>query len=252
MDCNSPDYYREETAESLSETAAFVESTLNLGSSLVTPIITPRFAPTCSGELLSGLGKLAAEKNLPIQSHLSENKDEIEWVKSLFPDRSSYTDVYDHYGLLTPKTVMAHCIHLSDAEIETIKCRGTGVAHCPTSNINLNSGFLNLEALMARGVKVGLGTDVSGGHSPSMLCAARDAITVSKVLHVGGETKTELDYKGAFFLATLGGSQALGLDKAIGNFQPGKRFDALVVDPSANGEFFVCSGSVSPFLCLAN
>lgn len=105
--------------------------------------------------MLGKLGALAAEYNVPVQSHLSENLAEIEWVKALFPDRKSYTDVYDHYGLLTSKTVMAHCIYLSDDEIETIKARGTGVAHCPTSNFNLTSGVLNAVKLLNMGVKVG-------------------------------------------------------------------------------------------------
>ena len=239
MDCNSPDYYIEgSAAESAADTEAFVKATLALGSSRVNPVITPRFVPTCSGELLGKLGGLAKQYDVPVQSHLSENLAEIEWVKSLFPDRKTYTDVYDHYGLLTNKTVMAHCIYLSDDEIETIKARGTGIAHCPTSNFNLTSGILNAVKLLDMGVKVGLGTDVSGGHSPSILTAARDAITASKVLCLQKENTEQLDYKDALFLATLGGSQALGLDAEIGNFEPGKCFDALVVDPSARDSNF--------------
>ncbi|KAI8924445.1 hypothetical protein BC831DRAFT_465680 [Entophlyctis helioformis] len=186
MDRNAPDYYIESTADSIAATRKIVEYIQNdIASPLVTAVITPRFVPTCTAELMKGLGDLAAEFNLPIQSHLSETPSEVRWVAELHPTISTYSDVYDHYGLLTDRTIMAHAVHLSRHERDLLKTRGVGISHCASSNFCLHSGVLNLRRLMHEGhEKLGLGTDAAGGYSPSMFDAMRQAIIASKVIHI--------------------------------------------------------------------
>lgn len=246
---SSPDYYVEKTADSLRETEAFIHDVLNLNSSLVKPIITPRFALSCTTELLNGLSELASKFNLHIQSHISENCGEIEAVKNMFK-KDSYTAVYEDANLLTNKCVMAHGVHLEDNELDLLAKYGTSIAHCPTSNTKLRSGLCDVRRLLGAGIKVGLGTDVAGGHNVSMLLAIQDALNVSltlnvikkqKILGTGQIPNTNddnnrnydpLEYKHALYLATLGGAKALSLDDVCGNFAVGKDFDALLIDIS--------------------
>jgi guanine deaminase len=139
----SPDYYRDETSEqSVSNTQASIDyiRTLDPRFSLLSPIITPRFAPSCTSELLSSLGALAKKENLPIQTHMSENLAETALVKELFPDQPTYAHVYDAHGLLTERTILAHCVHIDAEEIKLCAERGAGIAHCPISNTGLTSG----------------------------------------------------------------------------------------------------------------
>ncbi|KAI8044794.1 guanine deaminase [Drosophila gunungcola] len=243
-DCNSPSFYVETTEESASATLAFVEEMGKLGSPLVLPTITPRFALSCSKALLKDLGDIAKRFDLHVQSHISENLAEIEVVKGIF--RTSYAAAYDEAGLLTNKTVMAHGVHLEDDEIALLKNRGCSVAHCPASNTMLSSGLCDVQRLVGAGVTVGLGTDVSGGNSVSIQDAMLRALDVSKHLDVfkkqnirgTGEAKTQdpsyvqLKYKQALYMATLGGAKALAMDHLTGNFAVGKEFDALLVDVS--------------------
>lgn len=198
-------------------------------------------------ELMKELANLAAKYNLNIQSHISENIDEIKFTLELFPGFEFYAEVYDAAGLLTNRTIMAHSVHLYDEEVKLLAERGTSVAHCPGSNTNLKSGLCDVKRLIANKLKVGLGTDIAGGSAISILDAMRSALDVSQHLNfmkkheiVGtGRITTNddknlnyvpLDYKQALFLATLGGAQALSLDHKIGNFAVGKDFDALLVD----------------------
>lgn len=247
-DSCSPDYYIEKTDESLRDTEEFIKNILHLNNALVKPIVTPRFALSCSQELLNGLAALASKYDLHIQSHISENLDEIKAVESIF--KKSYTNVYNDSKLMTPKCVMAHGVHLSDAELKVFAETKTAIAHCPTSNTKLRSGFCDVRRLLESKIKVGLGTDVSGGHSASMLLAIQDALNVSHSLnfvkkqHITGtgqirETNESqnknyepLEYKHALYLATLGGSEALAMDNVCGNFLVGKDFDAILVDAS--------------------
>jgi len=261
MDVNSPDFYIEKSDESIADTEAFIHYALSKKTDLLTPVITPRyyssilhshvelmslssfnsfrFAPTCTSTLMQRLGALAREHDLPIQSHISENKDEIAWVASLFPEQSSYAEVYAAHGLLNAKTIMAHGVWLTDAEVALLNKHGAGVSHCPLSNICLASGHMPLRELLAKGVKIGLGTDVSGGYSPSMLHAMRDAITVSTTVYVErNQDAKPLNHSEAFYLATLGGAKLIGIDHTIGNFVAGKDFDALVIHPRAKGSNF--------------
>ncbi|KAJ3274413.1 hypothetical protein HDV01_003017 [Terramyces sp. JEL0728] len=237
MDRNSPEYYIESTAESIHETEKFVKHIVeNIASPLITPCITPRFVPSCSSELMNSLGEIAKKYSLPIQSHISENVGEIAWVKELHPDCTSYSHVYDKYNLMTSKTVMAHCVHLTAEERRLFKEKGVGISHCPNSNFCLHSGVLNVRRLIQEGFeKIGLGTDVAGGYSPSIMDAMRQALISSKVVHIdshaGEDTKYEaLNFANVFYLATLGGAKVMNLDAKIGNFLVGKDFDALVVD----------------------
>uniref|UniRef100_A0A8C9M1D0 Guanine deaminase n=2 Tax=Piliocolobus tephrosceles TaxID=591936 RepID=A0A8C9M1D0_9PRIM len=167
-------------------------------------------------------------------SHISETRDEVEAVKNLHPNYKNYTDVYDKNNLLTTKTVMAHGCYLSAEELNVFHERGASIAHCPNSNLSLSSGFLNVLEVLKHEVKIGLGTDVAGGYSYSMLDAIRRAVMVSNILLINKVNEKSLTLKEVFRLATLGGSQALGLDGEIGNFEVGKEFDALLINPKAS------------------
>lgn len=201
-------------------------------------------------DMMKRLAQLAEKYHLPIQSHISENLDEVKFTLELFPGHKNYAEVYDAAGLLTNRCIMAHGVHLEDDEVKLFAKRGTSVSHCPNSNTNLKSGMCDVKRLLANGVSVGLGTDVSGGNRISILDALRSALDVSHHLNFmkkqnvmgTGQVKENadenskyepLDYKQALFLASLGGAQALSLDEKIGNFQIGKDFDALLIDAYA-------------------
>ncbi|MEX1307587.1 MAG: guanine deaminase [Eubacteriales bacterium] len=228
MDRNCPDYLVEETKSSLAETKMFLEK--NKNNSRVLPVITPRFAPTCTKELLAGLGELAAEYDVPIQSHINENLDEIKWVADLFPEAENYADVYVKNGLLNDKTLMAHCIHMKPEETVLFAEKGVMAVHCPHSNANISSGMMPLKIMMEAGVRVGLGSDVSGGHAVSMLKVMVLALQMSKLRYQQNQQEGFLKLADVFFLATKGGGSFFG---KVGSFEPGYAFDALVVDDSA-------------------
>ncbi|XP_052871662.1 guanine deaminase-like, partial [Anopheles cruzii] len=159
-----PDFYIEsDTKASLKANVEFIRYVLAKKSDLVRPIVTPRFAITCDDVLLRELAQLAREYDLPVQTHVSENLGEVATVKQQFPEAPNYVGVYDATGLLTNRTVLAHGVHLEDAELLVLADRGTSIAHCPSSNTNLGSGFCDVRRLLAARIKVGLGTDVSGG-----------------------------------------------------------------------------------------
>lgn len=239
MDRHSPDFYIEETQKSLSDTEKFVsyvENQSHSPQSLVSPIITPRFAITATSELLLGLGDIAKKQDLYIQSHVSENLKEVDFVKSLFPERESYTDVYHHHNLLTSKTILAHGCHCSRGELDLFKAKEAGISHCPVSNLSLRSGILNVRNLLNLGVRVGLGTDISGGYASSMLEVIRSSVLSSNILQYFCEQKGEtqqvrITWQEAFYLATLGGSQLVRMEEKLGNFEKGKLFDSIIVNP---------------------
>ncbi|RHZ19746.1 hypothetical protein DYB37_005756, partial [Aphanomyces astaci] len=245
MDRNATPELTESTHGSLADTTSFIEYIATKHNSLLTPVITPRFVPrsivhhpdsdvhvscSTSSALMTGLAALSNTHTLPIQSHLSENAKEIEWVQALHPDCSSYAEVYDRHGLLNDRTYMAHCIWCTHDERSLMKNRGTSMIHCPNSNFSLSSGVLNVRQLLNEGVKVGLGTDVSAGYSTSMLDAIRHAVIASKVTALTSPTHQPLTYAEAFHLATVGSAACLGLHDVVGNFVPGKELDMLVVD----------------------
>ncbi|KAJ3338373.1 hypothetical protein HDU93_009609 [Gonapodya sp. JEL0774] len=243
MDRNSPPILCETTASSISGTKEFIEylcsqEAVQRHGGLLTPILTPRFVPTCSPELMGVLGKLAREHDLPVQSHISENKDEVSWVKELHPSLEGYADTYDHFGLYTSKTIQAHAVHLTDAEMALTRDRGVGISHCANSNFSLGSGMAPVRKMMKMGIKMSLGTDVAGGYAVSMLDAIRQSITCSKVVSINSHKShpvAPLTVPEAFYLATIGGAQVMGMEHTVGNFTVGKEFDAVLVNPTVKG-----------------
>lgn len=231
MDQNSPEYLLEDSNQSIVDTMQAILVAEQF-EPYVRPIITPRFAPTCSGPLMRELGRLAKKYNLPVQSHLSENRGEIDWVAALFPKSKDYTSVYVDYHLIgTQPCIMAHCIHLSDDEIDILAQTNTLVAHCPYSNNNLSSGIAPIRKLLERGVPISLGSDISGGHLTSMARVLTEAIGLSKMkwAEVDKEYKP-LTLSEGFYGATRGGGQFFG---NVGSFEIGYEFDALVIDDSS-------------------
>ena len=195
---------------------------------LVRPIITPRFVPSCTPELLRACGEMAKKYELPVQSHLSENTSEIAWVAELEPESESYGDAYNRYGLFgqTP-TIMAHCVWTRGQELELMKRNGVMVAHCPTSNFNLSSGMAPIRTLLDEGVRIGLGSDISGGHDLNMFRMLVYAIQVSKMHYQLDHDKAFLTLPEAFWIATKSAGSFFG---KVGSFEPGYEFDALVID----------------------
>ena len=193
------------------------------------PILTPRFTPSCTDELMKGLGELMQEYKLPAQSHLSENENEIAWVQELCPHTSCYGEAYDQFGLFgsQEKVVMAHCVHSGEAERELMKKRGIFIAHCPQSNVNLCSGIAPVRTYLDENQKIGLGTDVAGGAALSMFRAMTDAIQMSKLYYYYVDReKKPLTMEEAFFLATRGGGTFFG---KVGYFDKGCETDALIL-----------------------
>lgn len=235
MDRNCPENVREtDAAAALAETEHWL-SLCRGRFDRVAPVLTPRFVPSCSGALMAGLGELAARYRLPVQSHLSENLSEVRLVRELHPECPSYTAVYEKYSLLGADAIMAHCIHLSGPEIETLRRTGTWVAHCPTSNSNVRSGIAPVRRFLDAGLHVGLGSDISGGHTLDMSEVLRHALQVSRLLWRLDEGHPAFLTAGeAFYLATLGGGQFFG---DCGAFLPGYRFDALVVEDGGPGAY---------------
>lgn len=190
--------------------------------------VTPRFAITSSPEQLAMAGKLLKENpSVYLQTHLSENKHEIEQVKKYHPSYEHYLDVYDHYGLLTHNSIFAHGIHLSDNELKRLSKAHSTIAFCPTSNLFLGSGLLDLNRLIAHDVSYSLATDVGAGTSLSMLQTLNEAYKVSQL------TGFNLTAHAGFYNITLGNAKALNLDKKIGNFEAGKEADFIVIDSRA-------------------
>lgn len=230
MDRNSPDFYREASAKaSMEETEQWIFETAGYFQN-VRPILTPRFVPSCTDELMEALGALSRKYSLPVQSHLSENKGEIEWVRELAPDSPFYGAVYDQYGLFgePQKTVMAHCVYSTDEEMERMKQRGIFVAHCPASNMNVASGIAPIRKYLDNGLKIGLGSDVAGGHTESLFTTMVETIQNAKLYwRVVNSGMKPLKFEEVFFLATKGGGEFFG---KVGSFEEGYEFDALVFD----------------------
>lgn len=231
MDRNCPEFYIESTEESLAETEQFILETQDRHP-LVKPIITPRFVPTCTAELMKGLGELSSKYKVPVQSHLSENTGENAWVKELHPEIKDYASVYDVYGLFgQQKTVMAHCVHVSDDEIALMAKNQVYVAHSPHSNNNLSSGIAPVRKMLEAGVPVGLASDVSGSHEIAMPRVLTVAAQVSKLKWLEcGKQCASLNTQELFYLATKGGGSFFG---KVGSFEPGYALDALVIDDTS-------------------
>jgi guanine deaminase len=226
-------------AESLNRTREWLDEVAARAYQRTEPILTPRFIPSCSSELLLGLSALQQEYQLPVQSHLSENHAEIEWVKELCPESNCYADAYLQHGLLGGEgapTVMAHCVHSDELERKLLKDQGVWVAHCPESNTCLASGIAPVRKFLIEGARVGLGTDVAGGFSLSMLHTIAETVKVSKLYwRLIDESAPPLTIPEAFFLATQGGGSLWG---KVGSLEAGYEFDAVIFDEGldATGE----------------
>lgn len=232
MDRNSSENLCEENAESsLEETDKWIVKTMGKLKN-TKPILTPRFVPSCSDELMRGLGIMQKKYKVPVQSHLSENISEISWVKELNPKSYCYGDAYDMFGLFggSAKTVMAHCVYSTEEEIELMKRNKVFIAHCPESNLNLSSGIAPIRKYLESGINVGLGSDIAGGSKLSIMNAMVHAIQVSKMYwRLVDSRQKPLTFEEAFYMATLGGGSFFG---KVGTFQKGYEFDAVVLDDS--------------------
>lgn len=223
MDRNCPDDLQDTAQTGYQESKELIERWHNQGR--LRYAVTPRFAPTSSEEQLQKAGALLQEfPDVYLHTHLSENKNEIEWVKSLFPGCDCYLDTYDNAGLLGRRSIFAHCIHLEEKEWKRLSETQSGIAFCPTSNLFLGSGLFHLSRAVQENINVGLGTDVGAGTSFSILQTLNEAY---KILQLRGEKLSP--FKG-LYLATLGGAETLDLQDKIGNFEAGKEADFLVID----------------------
>lgn len=232
MDRNSPEYLCESSyQESLETTVSWLQASAGRYRH-TKPILTPRFIPTCSDELMEGLKELQKKYDLPVQSHLSENFGEIAWVRELCPWSEFYGDAYRHFGLFggDVRTIMAHCVHSAEEEIQLMKEQAVYVAHCPQSNTNLSSGIAPVRRYLEEGIPTGLGTDIAGGATNSMFRCISDAIQVSKLRwRLVDQGLNPLTLEEAFYLATVGGGSFFG---KVGCFDAGYEADVLVLDDS--------------------
>jgi len=235
MDRHAPDPLREADAiTSLHDTRTWLRETLGQYAR-TTPILTPRFVPSCSDELMAGLGEIQREYALPVQSHLSENQREISWVEELVPSAESYGHAYYKNGLFggAVPTVMAHCVWPTKSEFDLMKKQKIWVAHCPQSNMNLSSGIAPVRRYLNAGIPIGLGSDVAAGVHTSIFRGMVDAIGVSKLYwRLVDQESAPLSLEEAFYLGTRGGGSFFG---KVGSFEEGFELDALVIDDHTLG-----------------
>jgi guanine deaminase len=223
MDRNAPDYLTDTPESSYQESKELIDTWHKKGR--LHYAITPRFAPTSSDEQLQLAGKLLSEyDDVYLHTHLSENKDECAWVQDLFPNSSNYLDVYDQHKLLSERSVFAHGIHLCDSEYHRLHETGSAISFCPTSNLFIGSGLFKLSKAEEHDVNVGLGTDVGGGTSFSMLQTMNEAY---KVIQLQNENLNPIK---SLYLSTLGGAKALRLEDKIGNLAVGTEADFIILD----------------------
>ena len=232
MDRNGSPILQETSAEASAQaTVTWIEDTLNRFEN-TTPILTPRFTPACTDQLMAKLSQIQKKYHLPMQSHLSENFGEIEWVKELCPGTHFYGEAYHQFQLFGGDcpTIMAHCVHSSEEELALMKKQGVYVAHCPQSNTNLSSGIAPARHYLEAGLHVGLGSDIAGGTSLSILRAMADAIQVSKLYwRLVDSSAKPLTLEEAFYLGTEGGGSFFG---KVGSFREGYEFDAVILNSS--------------------
>jgi guanine deaminase len=230
MDRNSPDYYIEADAkQSLADTEKWLAEAAEQNLH-VKPILTPRFTPSCTDALMAGLGNLSKNSSLPVQSHLSENLSEMDWVKELCPWADHYIETYKKPGLIDKEhpSVMAHCVYSDDKELRLMKENNVFLAHCPQCNMNIASGVAQVRKWLDMGLSVGLGTDVAGGASLSIFRTMMEAMQVSKLVwRLMDQNLKPLTLEEIFYLGTKGGGAFFG---KVGSFEKGYAFDALVLD----------------------
>lgn len=239
MDREAPDNLRESSAEASAQETLHWLYEIAGKYQRTKPILTPRFIPSCTPELLAKLQIIQQEYKLPVQSHLSENTGEIAFVHELCPDARFYGDAYDAYGLFGRQhpreriypAIMAHCVHSTEEEIKLLRDNGVFVAHCPASNTNLSSGIAPIRRYLENHMSVGLGSDVAGGHTESILRAVCDAVQVSKLYwRLVDDGAAPLTFCEAFYLATKGGGAFFG---SVGSLERGYDFSAVVLDDSS-------------------
>lgn len=233
MDRNCPDYLSEGSAkESAAETVEWIRDVEHKKYKYTSPILTPRFIPSCTDELMENLKKIQLRYSLPVQSHLSENISEIAWVKELCPQAEFYGDAYDRFGLFgaDAPTVMAHCVHSDEREIKRMKENKVFIAHCPESNMNVSSGIAPVRRFLEEGLHVGIGSDVAGGTTENLFTAMAHAIQASKLRwRIQDESLKPLKAEEVFYMATKGGGEFFG---KVGSFEEGYEFDVVVLDDS--------------------
>jgi guanine deaminase len=225
LDRNAPEKLLDTPKTGYDESKALIKKWHNRGRLMYT--ITPRFAPTSTREQLEATGTLCKEHpECYMQTHVSENKGEVAWVKELFPERKGYLDVYDHYSLCRPRAVFGHGIHLTDDEMQVMHRTGSAIAHCPTSNFFLGSGYFNIARAMKkeRPVRVGLGTDLGAGTSFSILATLNEAYKAAQL------NSYALSASHAYYVATRGTAHAMYLEDKIGSIAPGMEADIVVLD----------------------
>jgi guanine deaminase len=232
MDRHAPEALKEDTETSLRQSEELIQRWHGAAEGRLHYALAPRFAPMCSPALMRGVGALSEKHGAFIQTHLSENREELAWVASLFPEAASYTDVYARHGMLNGRTLLGHGIHLDAPERAAIRAAGASIAHCPTSNAFLASGTMPLRRWLQEGLSIGLGTDVGAGTTLSMWHEMAMACTASKLrwADTRGEADRPLGPAEALHLATLGGARALGFAERTGSLERGKAADFLVVD----------------------
>ncbi|MFV0343058.1 MAG: amidohydrolase family protein [Anaerocolumna sp.] len=229
MDRNCPDTIREDKDKSIKDTSWWIEKTIGAYKN-TKPILTPRFIPSCSDQLLEDLSVLQKKYELPLQSHLSENLSEIDWVRDLCKDTRHYGEAYNRFDLFggNVPTIMAHCVHSSDEEVRLMKEKHVFIAHCPDSNTNLSSGIAPVRKYLDLNIPMGLGTDMAAGHTNSIFKTMISAIQVSKLRwRLVDDSLKPLNITEAFYLATLGGGQFFG---KCGSFMEGYELDAIVIE----------------------
>ena len=235
MDRNAPEFLTEDTEKSKEDTIDWLEETKDRYEN-IKPILTPRFIPSCTNNLMAEINKINDKYNIPVQSHLSENPSEIEWVAELHPDTNNYAQAYDKYNLFGKenKTIMAHCVHCPDDELDLIKQNNVTIAHCPQSNANLTSGIAPIKKMLGMGIDIGLGSDIAAGSSLSIFRAMSDAVQVSKLREaMTGEANQILTLSEVFYLGTKGGGKFFG---NVGSFEKGYEFDAVVLNDESFGD----------------
>ncbi len=227
MDRNGSPELEEKTEDSMRDTLKWLDACDP--NAHIKPILTPRFTPSCTNELMAFLGKLAKERGLYVQSHLSENTSEIDWVvNGLHPDCKQYWESYDKYGLFGSHTVMAHCVHSDERERKAIKDNNVVVAHCPDSNVNLISGVAPIRQMLNEGMWVTLGSDIAGGAVLPMMGVIAEAIRSSKVKRIGSKWSIDfLTVAEAYYLGTTSGARYFG---AGDGFAKGDALHAVVLD----------------------
>ena len=233
MDRNCPDYIKEGSVNSYLDTLSWVEECNNRNYSFTSPILTPRFIPSCTDEILDKLKEIQVKYHLPVQSHLSENLSEIEWVKELCPSARNYGEAYALHALFGGEdcpTLMAHCIYSNDEELALMKKNGVYIVHCPESNINVRSGIAPIRKYLDEGFNVGLGSDIAAGTTLNMFKAVEETIKASKMRwRILDQNYKWLSEQEGFYLATKGGGKFFG---KVGSFEKDYEFDAVVIDDS--------------------